>query len=249
MKNIMQYLMTGFIGLSMFFCLSPFLPAADKPKDKDGDAIKLTLADDGKTIKAATGKKIEISLKGNPTTGFEWRMVDLKSEVVKADGKGEYIPDKYDSAPGRFGRNIRFQIHCRKTRKGNPQIRVPPPLGKRQSPRPKIQREPRSGGEMKNRLSFVNDVRCFPFFPLSLFSSLNIRSMPELPEVETMCRRIAAVVGCRISDLKRPNSPLQSILINPRLSQFCSRVKGQKIVAVDRIGKRVVLSWKTTIRL
>jgi formamidopyrimidine-DNA glycosylase len=65
--------------------------------------------------------------------------------------------------------------------------------------------------------------------------------MPELPEVETMRRRIAPVVGCRISDLKRPNSPLQSILIKPRLSQFCSRVKGQKIVAIDRIGKRVVL--------
>ncbi|MGA2059465.1 MAG: bifunctional DNA-formamidopyrimidine glycosylase/DNA-(apurinic or apyrimidinic site) lyase [Thermoguttaceae bacterium] len=65
--------------------------------------------------------------------------------------------------------------------------------------------------------------------------------MPELPEVETMRRRIAPVIGCRISDLKRPNSPLQSILINPRLSQFCRRVKGQKIVAVHRIGKRVVL--------
>jgi len=88
--------MTGFIGLSMFFCPSSFLPAADKPKDKDGDAIELTPAEDGKTIKAATGKKIEISLKGNPTTGFDWRMVELKSEVVKADGKGEYVPDKYD---------------------------------------------------------------------------------------------------------------------------------------------------------
>ena len=71
MKNIMQYMMTGFIGLSMFFRPGSFLSAADKPKDKEGDAIKLTLAEDGKTIKAATGKKIEISLKGNPSTGFE----------------------------------------------------------------------------------------------------------------------------------------------------------------------------------
>jgi inhibitor of cysteine peptidase len=44
---------------------------------------------------------MEISLKGNPTTGFEWRMVELKSEVVKADGKGEYVPDKND--PPRVG--------------------------------------------------------------------------------------------------------------------------------------------------
>lgn len=101
MKNIMQCLLTGFIGLSMFFSRGSFLPAADKPKDKDGDAIKLTLADDGKTIKAPTGKKIEINLKGNPTTGFEWRMVELKSDVVKADGKGEYVPDKNN--PPRVG--------------------------------------------------------------------------------------------------------------------------------------------------
>jgi inhibitor of cysteine peptidase len=106
MKNIIQYLITGFIGLAMFFRSGSFLPAADKPKDKDADVIKLTLADDGKTIKAATGKKIEISLKGNPTTGFEWRMVEQKSDVVKADGKGEYVkgeyvPDKND--PPRVG--------------------------------------------------------------------------------------------------------------------------------------------------
>ena len=101
MKNVMQYIMMGFIGLSMFFRQGSFLLAADKPKDKDADVIKLTLAEDGKTIKAATGKKMEISLKGNPTTGFEWRMAELKSEVVKTDGKGEYVPDKNN--PPRVG--------------------------------------------------------------------------------------------------------------------------------------------------
>jgi inhibitor of cysteine peptidase len=96
MKNFIQCLTTGFFGMSIFFSPGSLLPAADKPKDKLDDAIKLTQADDGKTIKTATGKKIEISLKGNPTTGFEWRMAELKSEVVKADGKGEYVPDKND---------------------------------------------------------------------------------------------------------------------------------------------------------
>jgi inhibitor of cysteine peptidase len=101
MKNIMQKLMMGIFGCSMLLVPGPLLPAADKPKDKDGDAIKITLAEDGKTIKAVTGKKMEISLKGNPTTGFEWRMAELKSEVVKADGKGEYVPDKNN--PPRVG--------------------------------------------------------------------------------------------------------------------------------------------------
>ncbi|MGD0519374.1 MAG: bifunctional DNA-formamidopyrimidine glycosylase/DNA-(apurinic or apyrimidinic site) lyase [Thermoguttaceae bacterium] len=73
--------------------------------------------------------------------------------------------------------------------------------------------------------------------------------MPELPEVETMCRRIATVVGCRIGNLKRSSSPLQSILIYPRLSVFRRRVKGQTIAAISRLGKRVVLELENGERI
>lgn len=65
--------------------------------------------------------------------------------------------------------------------------------------------------------------------------------MPELPEVETMCRGIAPVVGSRIRDLRRPRSRLQPIKITPRLSDFRRRVLGRKIVSVGRVGKRVVV--------
>ena len=73
--------------------------------------------------------------------------------------------------------------------------------------------------------------------------------MPELPEVETMCRRIAAVVGCRIIDLKRPKSRLQSISMNPALPAFRRRVKGQTIVAINRIGKRAILELESGNRI
>ena len=65
--------------------------------------------------------------------------------------------------------------------------------------------------------------------------------MPELPEVETMCRCIAPAIGCRIDDVRRPRSRLQSIIISPGLSQFRRRVVGRNIRAVRRVGKRVVL--------
>ena len=65
--------------------------------------------------------------------------------------------------------------------------------------------------------------------------------MPELPEVETMCRGVAPVVGGRIRDLRRPRSRLQPIKISPRLSDFRRRVVGRRIVAVGRVGKRVVV--------
>ncbi len=65
--------------------------------------------------------------------------------------------------------------------------------------------------------------------------------MPELPEVETMCRGIAAVAGRRIQALRFPKSRLRSIPISPRPAAFRRRVEGRSITAVRRVGKRVVL--------
>ena len=65
--------------------------------------------------------------------------------------------------------------------------------------------------------------------------------MPELPEVETMRRAIEPIVGRRVRDLQRPKCRLQPIRISPRLSDFRRRVSGRKILAAQRIGKRVVL--------
>jgi formamidopyrimidine-DNA glycosylase len=73
--------------------------------------------------------------------------------------------------------------------------------------------------------------------------------MPELPEVETMRRRISPVVGCRIAGLNRPKSRLQSIPMNPHLPAFERRVKDQRIVGIARIGKRIVLEVESGERI
>lgn len=65
--------------------------------------------------------------------------------------------------------------------------------------------------------------------------------MPELPEVETMRRGIAAIAGCRIEQIQRPRCRLRPIEITPELRTFRRRAIGQSILAVERIGKRVVL--------
>jgi formamidopyrimidine-DNA glycosylase len=65
--------------------------------------------------------------------------------------------------------------------------------------------------------------------------------MPELPEVETMCRGIAGIVGSRITGMRMARGRLQPIQIAPRLSEFRRRVLGQRIDRVGRAGKRVVL--------
>lgn len=65
--------------------------------------------------------------------------------------------------------------------------------------------------------------------------------MPELPEVETMCRGIAAVAGRCIRTLRFPKSRLQPIPMSPPPAAFRRRVEGRTIAGVRRIGKRVVL--------
>jgi formamidopyrimidine-DNA glycosylase len=65
--------------------------------------------------------------------------------------------------------------------------------------------------------------------------------MPELPEVETMRRGIAAIVGRRIVVAEAVKCASKPILISPRGKAFQMRAVGQKVTAVDRVGKRVVV--------
>lgn len=65
--------------------------------------------------------------------------------------------------------------------------------------------------------------------------------MPELPEVETMCRGVRPAVGSLIRGLSRPRSRLQPIQMTPRLCDFRRRVVGRRILSVGRLGKRVVV--------
>lgn len=65
--------------------------------------------------------------------------------------------------------------------------------------------------------------------------------MPELPEVETMCRGIAAVVGGRVTDVQRPPCQRRPILFTPNLAAFHRRIVGHKIAGIGRLGKRVLI--------
>ncbi len=65
--------------------------------------------------------------------------------------------------------------------------------------------------------------------------------MPELPEVETMRRGIAAVAGCQVAAVERLPCPRKPIVIAPSAPALRRRVVGTRIERTDRAGKRVVL--------
>jgi formamidopyrimidine-DNA glycosylase len=73
--------------------------------------------------------------------------------------------------------------------------------------------------------------------------------MPELPEVETMRRGIAAIVGGRIADVWRPRCRLRPITIAPRFGTLRRRVVGRKVTAVGRAGKRVLVELDSGDRI
>jgi formamidopyrimidine-DNA glycosylase len=65
--------------------------------------------------------------------------------------------------------------------------------------------------------------------------------MPELPEVETMRRGVLPIVGCRVVAVESGGSRKRPIQITPKLPALRRRILNRSVVAVDRVGKRVVV--------
>lgn len=73
--------------------------------------------------------------------------------------------------------------------------------------------------------------------------------MPELPEVETMRRGIAPIVGQRIEQIEIVPCERRPVLVEPGLRQFRKRAVGQVVAAVERLGKRVVIRLASDDRI
>lgn len=65
--------------------------------------------------------------------------------------------------------------------------------------------------------------------------------MPELPEVETMCRGIAGIVGKRILRVYKPKCSYRPISVKPQVSVINRRLKGATVERISRLGKRVLI--------
>lgn len=70
--------------------------------------------------------------------------------------------------------------------------------------------------------------------------------MPELPEVETMRRGIAALSGTRIVEARFPVGRCRPLAITPRPGRLAALLQGARIGAVERYGKRVAIGIEGT---
>jgi predicted secreted protein len=67
--------------------------AANAPK-KNKTTTQLTDAHNGKTVAVGVGQSFDVVLRGNPTTGYEWRVDKIASRAVEQNGKADYTMDK-----------------------------------------------------------------------------------------------------------------------------------------------------------
>lgn len=65
--------------------------------------------------------------------------------------------------------------------------------------------------------------------------------MPELPEVETMCRGVRSIVGAKIIRVVDPKCTYRPIICEPELRSIAARLRGKVITGISRIGKRVLI--------
>ncbi len=73
--------------------------------------------------------------------------------------------------------------------------------------------------------------------------------MPELPEVETMCRGIRPILGQRVKTISQPPCGCRPCAIQPSINEMQQQLAGQQVVAIERRGKRVMIVFENATRL
>ncbi|KAF0154911.1 MAG: inhibitor of cysteine peptidase [Syntrophaceae bacterium] len=89
MRALMNVLM-GLLGLFMFAAL----PVA-------AATIELTEKDNGAVMKVQPGDQIKVTMQGNPTTGYTWKLAAICVDVLEPGLEPEYVRDS--TLPGAGG--------------------------------------------------------------------------------------------------------------------------------------------------
>lgn len=69
--------------------------------ESSDDTTYLGDSDNGRTVTLNNGYKLQITLAGNPTTGFEWQLVSVNTQVLAQDRTPDYYPSS--DVPGAGG--------------------------------------------------------------------------------------------------------------------------------------------------
>src|SRR5665648_174517 len=78
MKRIMKYLLICVLSILLTTCSS---------------TVSIDAASNGETVEITPGSSLKLSLKGNPTTGYLWQVIEIDDSILKPVGESKYKSD------------------------------------------------------------------------------------------------------------------------------------------------------------
>ena len=82
--------------------------AAETSQEQSKSTIQLTEADAGSLLELRVGDILEVTLPGNPTTGFQWEVSEINSAILEPIGEPKFEPSS--NAVGSGGNvTLRFE--------------------------------------------------------------------------------------------------------------------------------------------
>lgn len=87
------------------------------PTKQGKKTMQIMDADNGKTIKMAVPTSFNVALKGNATTGFQWKLDKIDGDAVQQKGKTDYVPDKHKEGMTGSGGAFIFSFNVTKAAK------------------------------------------------------------------------------------------------------------------------------------
>jgi inhibitor of cysteine peptidase len=118
-KFLMRRLIPFMTIASLFIgpAISPAKDPLTPPPAKADKPLRLTDADNKKTVALPVGTLFDVALKGNASTGFQWQVGKIEGDAVRQTGKVDYVPDKHPARMVGFGGTFVFHFNVVKAAK------------------------------------------------------------------------------------------------------------------------------------
>lgn len=89
-----------------------------------GGVVQMTETDNGRTNLVNTGSEIEITLEGNPTTGYSWDMASFSTNSLQQIGTVQYRQTEQPDKRPRVGVGGQFMFKFKAVKQGQSDIKL-----------------------------------------------------------------------------------------------------------------------------
>ncbi len=103
-------------------CRASLTPTKRPVAKSTGGPRVVTIDDSHKTISLAVGAKIIIKLKGNPSTGYRWKLDKIDGHAVEKDGEIQFKQD--EGAKHRVGAGGMFEQKLKAVKPGKAEVKM-----------------------------------------------------------------------------------------------------------------------------